>query len=66
MIPLAQRLNAAGPKAPLVARLDSRFDSAELMSCTEALNAPGLPQVDWLIKCNPRSTDRAECAACCG
>ncbi|OYW09199.1 MAG: hypothetical protein B7X34_07235, partial [Acidobacteriia bacterium 12-62-4] len=29
----------------------------------EALNAPGLPQVDWLIKWNPRSTDRAEWAA---
>lgn len=63
VIPLAQRLSAAGSKAPLLARLDSGFDSAALMSCIEALNAPGLPQVDWLIKWNPRSTDRAEWAA---
>lgn len=67
VIPLAQRLSAAGRgsarNAPLLARLDSGFDSAALMSCIEALNAPGLPQVDWLIKWNPRSTDRAELAA---
>ncbi len=63
VIPLAQRLSAAGPKAPLLARLDSGFDSAGLMGSIEALNAPGLPQVDWLIKCNPRSTERAELAA---
>jgi len=63
VIPLAQRLSAAGPRAPLLARLDSGFDSAALMSSIEALNAPGLPQVDWLIKWNPRSTDRAEMAA---
>lgn len=63
VIPLAQRLSAAGPKAPLLARLDSGFDSAALMTAIEALNAPGLPQVDWLIKWNPRSTDRAELAA---
>ena len=69
--PLAQRLSAAGPKAPLLARLDSGFDSAALMVCLEAMNRPsvgaarqpGLPQVDWLIKWNPRSTDRAEMAA---
>jgi hypothetical protein len=63
VVPLAQRLSAAGPKAPLLARLDSGFDSAALMTTLEALNAPGLPQVDWLIKWNPRSTDRAEMAA---
>jgi Transposase DDE domain group 1 len=63
VIPLAQRLSAAGPKAPLLARLDSGFDSAALMSSIELLNALGLPQVDWLIKWNPRSTDRAEWAA---
>lgn len=63
VIPLAQRLSAAGPKAPLLARLDSGFDSAALMTTIEALNAPGLPRVDWLIKWNPRSTDRAELAA---
>ena len=63
VIPLAQRLSAAGPKAPLLARLDSGFDSAALMGCIEALNTPGLPQVDWLIKWNPRSTERAELAA---
>jgi hypothetical protein len=63
VIPLAQRLSAAGPKAPLLARLDSGFDSAALMASIEALNTPGLPQVDWLIKWNPRSTERAELAA---
>lgn len=70
VIPLAQRLSAAGPKAPLLVRLDSGFDSAALMACLEAMNRqsdgaarqPGLPQVDWLIKWNPRSTDRAEMA----
>jgi len=67
VIPLAQRLSAAGHgpnrNAPLLARLDSGFDSATLMASIEALNTPGLPQVDWLIKWNPRSTDRAEMAA---
>jgi len=63
VIPMAQRLSAAGPKAPLLARLDSGFDAAALMSCMEAFNAPSLPQVDWLIKWNPRSTDCAELAA---
>ena len=62
IVPLAQRLSAAGPKAPLLARLDSGFDSAALMTSIEALNVPGLPQVDWLIKWNPRSTDLAELA----
>jgi hypothetical protein len=77
VIPLAHRLSAAGPKAPLLVRLDSGFDSAALMVCLEAMNRPsagaarqpglpglpGLPQVDWLIKWNPRCTDRAEMAA---
>jgi hypothetical protein len=27
------------------------------------MNAPGLPQLDWLIKWNPRTTDAAELAA---
>ena len=63
VIPLAQRLSAAGPKAPLLARLDSGFDSAALMGCMESMNEPGLPQVDWIIKWNPRSTDRAEMGA---
>jgi hypothetical protein len=63
IVPLAQRLSAAGPKAPLLARLDSGFDSAALMACIESMNEPGLPQVDWIIKWNPRSTDAAQMAA---
>ena len=59
VIPLAQRLSAAGPKAPILARLDSGFDSAALMRSIEACNQSGQPQVDWLIKWNPRSVDRA-------
>ena len=63
IVPLAQRLSAAGPKAPLLARLDSGFDSAALMTCIESMNQPGMPQADWLIKWNPRSTDAAHRAA---
>jgi hypothetical protein len=63
IVPLAQRLSAAGPKAPLLARLDSGFDAAALMACLDSLNAPGVSQVDWLIKWNPRSTDAAQMAA---
>ena len=59
VIPQAQRLSAAGPKAPILARLDSGFDSAALMRSIEGCNQAGLPQVDWLIKWNPRSVDRA-------
>jgi hypothetical protein len=59
VIPLAQRLSAAGPKAPIVARLDAGFDSAALMRSIEACNQAGLPQVDWLIKWNPRGVDSA-------
>ena len=59
VIPMAQRLSAAGPKAPLLARLDSGFDSAALMCAIQACNQSQpdraeLPQVDWLIKWNPR------------
>ncbi len=61
VIPLAQRLSAASQgahkNAPILARLDSGFDSAGLMRCLHAHNQPGLPAVDWLIKWNPRSTD---------
>ena len=60
IVPLAQRLSAAGPKAPLLARLDSGFDAAALMACIESMNAAGQPQVDWIIKWNPRSTDAAQ------
>jgi len=63
VIPMAQRLSAAGPKAPILARLDSGFDSARLMREIEACNRPGQPQVDLLIKWNPRTTDVAAVAA---
>ena len=63
VIPMAQRLSAAGPKAPILARLDSGFDSARLMRGIESCNRSGLPQVDWLIKWNPRTTDVAAVAA---
>ena len=63
VIPLAQRLSAAGPKAPILARLDSGFDSAALMRSIEACNQAGQPQVDWLIKWNPRSVDAARLLA---
>ena len=56
VIPMAQRLSAAGSKAPILVRLDSGFDSAALMRGIEACNQAGTPQVDWLIKWNPRST----------
>ena len=59
VIRLAQRLNAAGPKAPILARLNSGFDSAALMRSIAACNQSGQPQVDWLIKWNPRSVDSA-------
>lgn len=63
IVPLAQELSACGPKTPLLARLDSGFDAASLMASIEAHNTPGLPQVDWLIKWNPRSTDAPQLAA---
>ncbi len=59
VIPMAQRLSAAGPKAPILFRLDSGFDSARLTCAIEACNRPGLPQVDFLVKWNPRTTDVA-------
>ena len=59
VIPMAQRLSAAGPKAPILLRQDSGFDSTALMHGIEACNRAGLPQVDYLIKWNPRSTDVA-------
>jgi hypothetical protein len=62
IVPMAQRLSAAGPKAPLLARLDSGFDSAALMACIESMNEPSLPQVDWIIMWNPRSTDAGQMA----
>jgi hypothetical protein len=65
IIPMAQRLSASGPKAPLLARLDSGFDSVAMMGELEACNKDrpaGLPQVDWLIKWNPRTTDVAALA----
>jgi len=63
VIPMAQRLSASGPNAPILARLDSGFDSTRLMSGIESCNRAGAPQVDWLIKWNPRSTDVAALAA---
>ena len=63
VIPMAQRLSAQGPKAPLLARLDSGFDSVRLMREIEACNLAGLVGVDWLIKWNPRATDVAALAA---
>lgn len=63
VIPMAQRLSAGGPKAPILLREDSGFDSAEQMQAIESYNRAGLPQVDWLIKWNPRKTDVAELAA---
>jgi hypothetical protein len=33
------------------------------MACLEQMNQPDLPQVDWIIKWNPRSTDVAQMAA---
>jgi hypothetical protein len=63
VVPMAQRLSAQGPKARVLARLDSGFDSVRLMGEIEACNQPALPAVDWLIKWNPRSTDVAALAA---
>lgn len=63
VIPMAQRLSAAGPKAPILLREDSGFDSADQMQAIESYNRAGLPQVDWLIKWNPRKTNVTELAA---
>src|SRR6195952_865127 len=58
VIPMAQRLSAAGPKAPILVRLDSGFDSAVLMREMDSYNdnGAGVSKVDWLIKWNPRTT----------
>ncbi|MGH8703284.1 MAG: IS1380 family transposase [Burkholderiales bacterium] len=63
VIPMAQRLSAAGPKAPILLREDSGFDAADQMRAIESYNQAGLPQVDFLIKWNPRKTNVAELAA---
>jgi hypothetical protein len=63
VIPMAQRLSAAGPKAPILVRKDSGFDSMGLMQDIESYNRAGMPRVDFLIKWNPRKTDVAELAA---
>jgi Transposase DDE domain group 1 len=63
VVPMAQRLSAQGPKAPILARLDSGFDSVRLMREIETCNQPGMTQVDWLIKWNPRSTNVTALAA---
>jgi hypothetical protein len=63
VIPMAQRLSAAGPKAPILLREDSGFDCAAQMEAIESYNRDGLPQVDWLIKWNPRKTNVAELVA---
>ena len=63
VIPMAQRLSAAGPKAPILIREDSGFDSTSQMQSIESYNQAGLPQVDFLIKWNPRKTNVAEVAA---
>lgn len=63
VIPMAQRLSAAGPKAPILVRLDAGFDSAGLMVELASYNQAGSPKVDWLIKWNPRTTDVRTLAA---
>ena len=63
VIPMAQRLSAAGPKAPILVRKDSGFDSTGLMQEIESHNRAGMPRVDFLIKWNPRKTDVAQLAA---
>jgi Transposase DDE domain group 1 len=57
LIPMAQRLSAAGSKAPILLRMDSGFDATALMQAIESHNRRGLPKVDFLIKWNPRRTD---------
>jgi Transposase DDE domain group 1 len=58
VVPMAQRLSAASVRAPILVRMDSGFDASSLMRELQACNADErLPQVDWLIKWNPRATD---------
>lgn len=59
-VPMAQRLSAAGPKAPILVRMDAGFCSAALMAELQRSNTAGLPRVDFLIKWNPRKTDPVE------
>lgn len=63
IVPMAQRLSAASAKAPLLARLDSGFDGAQIMGELAACTIAGLPRVDWLIKWNPRKTEVATLGA---
>lgn len=63
VIPMAQRLSAAGAKAPILVRLDAGFDSARLMLELASYNKAGAAKVDWLIKWNPRTTDVRTLAA---
>lgn len=63
VIPMAQRLSALGPNAPILLREDSGFDAVAQMRAIESYNKAGLPRVDFLIKWNPRSTDVADVAA---
>jgi hypothetical protein len=58
VVPMAQRPSLQGPKAPILVRADSGFDSAKLMAALHGYNRSGLPRVDWLVKWNPRATDR--------
>jgi hypothetical protein len=39
--------------------LDSVFDAVALMAALESVNAPGPPQLVWLIKWNPRCASAA-------
>ncbi|EQD34314.1 transposase IS4 family protein [mine drainage metagenome] len=64
VVPMAQRLSAADSKAPILARRDAGFCSAAataVMADLKLCNAPGLPQVDWLVnwlvKWNPCRID---------
>ena len=63
VIPMAQRLSASGPKAPILVRLDAGFDSSALMRELASYNSRGVPKVDWLIKWNPRTSDSRTLAA---
>ncbi len=63
VLPMAQRLSAKGPKAPILVRADSGFCSTKLMTALDGYNRAASPRVDWLIKWNPRSTDVQAVAA---
>jgi hypothetical protein len=47
---MAQRVLAQGPKAPILVRLNSGFDSEHITRGMDVCNLAGLPNVDWLIK----------------